>query len=232
MSMLPPKMACLNLTNYNKLMTRLDGRDKILRFVQYFARFIVFKMDDKKDPTSKKLTEFYKAVGLHRKAFKLGVFLEEFEKFTEALNDTKLSQTEKNITLILRASMVVFAVLDNLLWFISVKVVESFDKEFLKLRSNQFRLVAAIANTMLNLFSIASNQKKIEKSLSASSDKAETDKLREKQTLNVLKFTKNSCDILTYSTSANLINLDDGYIGFLGAASAVFSLIDIWSNKI
>lgn len=231
--MLAPKMAPLTLANYNKLMTRLDGRDKMLRFVQYFARFIVFQMNDKKDPTSKKLTEFYKAVGLHRKAFKLGVFLEEYEKFMEALNDTKLSAIERNITLILRASMVIFAVLDNLLWFISVKVVESFDKEFVKLRSNQFRLVAAIANTILNAFSIASNQRKIEKALASSStDKAESDKLREKQTLNVLKFTKNASDILTYSTSANLINLDDGYVGFLGALSAVLSLIDIWSNKI
>jgi hypothetical protein len=214
-SMKMPTMAPLSLLTYNKYMSRLDGRDKVLRLVQYFTRFIVYTFlnggDSTKD-SKKKFTELYKAIGLHRKAFKLGSSFDEYEKFMEALSDPKLAENpqEQNLTLTLRAAMVIFGILDNLTWFASIKVLEEVDKEMIKLRANQFRLVAALANLSLNLVSIGSTQKKIEKSLkntvisggSASQDpsknnnKTELDKIREKQTLNVLKFAKNAMDVL------------------------------------
>lgn len=143
--LLPKGMAPFTLANYVKLGQNLSGRDKVMRFAQYGSRAVVYNLGEKTE-YGKKLQAFQKAVGLHRKAFKLGVFLDEGLKFLEALSDPKLADLDRYLQVIQRACMVIFTIYDNILWALEVKFVEGFDKANIKMRSYQFRLIAAVSS--------------------------------------------------------------------------------------
>jgi hypothetical protein len=206
--------------------------------VQYAARAAVFHLGEKTE-TGAQLQGLQKGLGLHRKAFKLGMFLDEGLKFLEALNNPKLDDTERFLTLLIRVSMCIFQVYDNLLWALEVKFVKNFDKANIKMRSYQFRLIAALAQMVQVLLNISKQQDAVEKL--AQDDKGKPEdlvKAREKQGQNVWKAIKNGCDCVTYGQSADVLQsligktLDDGVIGVLGAVSAFAGLVEIWVTKV
>ena len=192
-----------------------------------------------KTETGAQLQGLQKGLGLHRKAFKLGMFLDEGLKFLEALNNPKLSDTERFLTLLTRISMFIFQIYDNLLWSLEVKFVKNFDKANIKMRSYQFRLIAAVASFIQVLLAVSKQQDAVEKL--AQDDKGKPEdltKAREKQGQNVWKVLKNACDCVTYGQSAEVLQtfigktLDDGVIGILGAVSAYAGLVEIWLTKV
>lgn len=192
-----------------------------------------------KSETGSQLQGLQKGLGLHRKAFKLGMFLDEGLKFMEAVSNPKLDDTERFLTLLTRLSMCIFQIYDNLLWALEVKFVKNFDKANIKMRSYQFRLIAAVASLVQVLMAVSKQQDAVEKLAQDDKGKPEDlQKAREKQGQNVWKTLKNSCDVVTYGQSADVLktfigkNLDDGTIGVLGAVSAFAGLVEIWVTKV
>jgi len=206
-----------------------------MRFVQYGAKTLVAQTGDKTD-TGKKLKAFASAVGLHRKAFKLGKFLDEAQKFLEAVNADKMEQLERLLSLVQRAAMFVFVILDNLLWFTEVKVLDAFDKATLKKQSYQYRLVAAVCSMAQVFLAVSKQQDQIEKLASANAAPADLEKAREKQGLNVWKSVKNVADVVTYGNSADVVEvllgkaLDDTSAGLVGTLSSFCGMFEIWSK--
>ena len=192
-----------------------------------------------KTETGAQLQALQKGLGLHRKAFKLGMFLDEGLKFLEALNNAKLDDIERFLTLLTRISMFFFQIHDNILWALEVKFLKNFDKASIKMRSYQFRLIAAIASLIQVFLSVSKQQDAVEKLAQDEKTKPEDlQKAREKQGQNVWKLIKNSCDCVTYGQSADVLKtiigktLDDGVIGILGALSAYAGLVEIWVSKV
>jgi len=105
----PEGMAPLTLGNYIKLSQNLSGRDKVMRLVQYGSRAVVYHLGEKTE-LGAKLQALQKALGLHRKAFKLGVFLDEWQKFVEALTAPKLEDLDRLLTLVQRLAMTLFVI--------------------------------------------------------------------------------------------------------------------------
>jgi hypothetical protein len=206
-----------------------------MRFVQYGAKTMVAQLGEKTD-AGKKLKVFQSAVGLHRKAFKLGKFLDEAQKFIEALNNPKLADLERLLTLVQRAAMTIFVILDNLLWATEIKLVDAFDKATLKMKSYQFRLVAAVVSMAQVFLAMSKQQDSIEKLADSSS--SDLEKAREKQGLNVWKAVKNVADVVTYSNSADMVEvllgkaLDDTSAGAVGTLSSFCGIMEIWLTKI
>lgn len=212
-------MICLS-----RYLEKLKGRDKVLRFVQYFSRFLTFQLmnSDPKSDIGGRLKLFHKAIGLHRKVWKIGTFIDEYLKFKEALN-SKVDDTKKYLTLGLRACMMFYLVYDNLVWFVAVKAIEG-NKDLLKLRSYYFRFIAALCNLALVAMSFQETTQKLET--------VKTDvKLEEKQGANVLGLVKNGCDILTFGNNTKwfpFLELDDGQMGLFGAISSMAGGVPIW----
>ena len=192
---------------------------------------MVAQTGDKTD-TGKKLKAFASAVGLHRKAFKLGKFLDEAQKFIEAVGNDKMEAFERLLTLVQRAAMTIFVILDNLLWFTEIKVVDAFEKATLKKQSYQYRLIAAVASMIQVFLALSKQQDQIEKLADAKS--ADLEKAREKQGLNVWKAVKNVSDVLTYGNSADVVEallgkgLDDTTAGLVGTLSSFCGMFEIW----
>lgn len=212
------------ICSIDRFLQKLKGRDKAMRFVQYFSRFLAFKMltTDSKSVKGLQLTTFYKAVSLHRKAFRLGMFIDEFLKLKMALAD-KNEGRKKNLTITLRSLMMFFLVHDNWVWFLSIKVING-SKDSVKKRATYLRFIAAVVNFTLTLLNF---QEVTEKLIIQPGDK----KTEENQGAHVLGLVKNGCDLMTYGTSTKLfpfLKLDDGQMGIFGSISAIAGGLPIW----
>ena len=232
----PAGMAPLTLGNYIKLGTNLSGRDKLMRLVQYGSKAAIFHLGEKSE-SGAKLQALQKALGLHRKAFKLGMFLDEAQKFIEALTAPKLEDLDRLLTLVQRLAMTLFVIYDNILYLTEIKVTSAFDKASVKMKSYQFRFIAAVCS-LIQVVLAVSKQQDVVDGLAAGGAKTPeaTEKLtkaREKQGLNVWKLTKNGMDFLTYANSAEVLkafvgkSFDDGTAGVVGAISSYAGLVEI-----
>lgn len=209
--------------------------------VQYAARAVVFHLGEKSE-SGAKIQGVQKGLGLHRKAFKLGNFLDEALKFKEALASSKMDPVERLLTLITRAAMVFFQMYDNILWGLEVKFFDKaqFDKNTVKMRAYQFRFVAAICQLVQIVLTVSKQQDVVEKIAAdgGSADAKELQKAREKQGLNAWKLLKGVCDLITYGQSTEWLQyvtgktLDDYAIGSIGALSSYAGVMEIWITKV
>lgn len=208
--------------------------------MQYAARVGVYHLGEKSE-TGAKIQGVQKGLGLHRKAFKLGNFLDEALKFKEALASPKMDDTERFLTLVTRAAMVFFQIYDNILWALEVKAFDknSFDKATVKMRAYQFRFIAAICQLIQILINVSKQQDVVEKlANNAGTEEKDLTKAREKQGLNAWKSLKGVCDFITYGQSTEMLQvitgkvLDDYAIGTIGAISSLAGIMEIWLTKV
>ena len=168
-------------------------------------------------------------VSLHRKAFRLGKFAEEYKKFKETLEKAK-EDVKKTLNLLLSAAMGLFYLHDNLIWAVDLKVLNG-DKNALKRRAAYCRTFAAVTSLILCVMSISETQEKLLASAEGSKDRV---KVEEKQGKNTVDLVKNVADVLCYSNSANFIEMikgsgyDDGTLGLLGSISALCGGYSQW----
>lgn len=119
-----------------------------------------------------------------RKVFKLGKFVDEYEKFKKVLAEAK-EDTKKKLTLTLRAFMCCFLILDNLVWANALKII-NLDNDKLKKRAYYLRLTAAFLNLSLVGISMQETNAKLNKA-----GKDDVIKYEEKQSENVIAMVKN-----------------------------------------
>jgi len=231
----PKTMKEFNLKNSTKiLLGDLKGRDKVLRLVQYFTKFLVYhiKESDPKSDLGKRIELLSKGLSLHRKAFKVGGSLEELQKLLELLEETK-KDLKRSLNLMLRASMVVFLALDNTVWLTSLKTID-LDKDGIKKKAYRFRLFAALLNTAIGMLDLQKQAGVVTQSKPGTEERV---KAEEKQGANVIAMVKNVADVITYSNSAEIISmirgskLDDGTAGLIGTISSVAAIYSIWIKK-
>lgn len=234
--LVPKTVKELNPENVLKYMAKLDGRDKAMRFVQYFSRFLAWQLQqsDPKSDTAKRLVFLYKGLSLHRKAFRIGKFFDEFQKLMTAFKEGAVDEIKTQLTLVLRSCMAVFLFLDNVIWMASLKVLDV-DKAGIKKTATKFRLTAAVINVILVVLDMQKTTSKVIKAQKAGDTDATT-AAKVKQGTNVIAMAKNTADVITYSNSADVFEtvlgsaLNDGVVGIIGSVSAVAGGLAIWKK--
>jgi hypothetical protein len=176
---------------------------------------------DAKSDTGKRLNLLSKGVGLHRKAFKLGTWLDEVQKLVELLNSGE-SGMKHNLELLLRPLMFFFVIYDNLVYFADLKVIDG-NKDELKMKSYKLRLAAAMIQVATSVLDFQKQALKVAKATPEEKTKA-----MDKQGQNALNVAKNCLDVVTYANSAKFLELSDGTAGLVGAASSGISMYTIW----
>mmetsp|Transcript_13294 Transcript_13294/g.33901 ORF Transcript_13294/g.33901 Transcript_13294/m.33901 type:complete len:228 (+) Transcript_13294:121-804(+) len=221
--LVPKGIKPATLKNVVKFTNDLKARDKILRLVQYYCKFLVYRLQasDPKSELAKRLNLLSKGISLHRKAFKFGAWVDEIQKFNELLESGK-SDLKQTLSLILRPVMAMFVLLDNMIYLASLKVV-LWDKDALKPKAYKVRLFAALLNTATGYLDIEKQVKLVKAASPEERSKAE-----EKQGQLLVGMVKNVADVVTYMNSAKYIEVNDGAIGLIGSASAAAALYTIW----
>mmetsp|Transcript_6239 Transcript_6239/g.11092 ORF Transcript_6239/g.11092 Transcript_6239/m.11092 type:complete len:229 (-) Transcript_6239:93-779(-) len=226
LTLVPKTIKPMGMKTGLKVFNDLKARDKILRFAQYYLKFLVYRLKtaDEKSDAAKRLNLLAKGLSLHRKAFKLGTFMDEIDKLQDLLKSGK-SGVKESLSILLRSIMTLFIITDNMVYFASLKVAD-WDKDALKSKAYKLRLSAAVLQTCIGYLDIEKQAKTIK---AASGEERETAK--EKQGQLAVTMLKNVLDIVTYANSAKYIEVNDGNIGLVGAASAGAALYTIWCKK-
>lgn len=224
MKLVPAGVKPANLENVVKFTGKLKARDKLLRLVQYYLKFLVYRLEqtDPKSDLAKRAKLLSSGMGLHRKAFKLGAWLDEIQKFKELQNNGK-SDLKQTLNLMLKPIMGLFLFVDNMVYFTSLKVAD-WNKDELKMKAYKLRLTCAFLQTAINYLDMDANNKKVEAAKSAE----DKEKAMEKQGELAVGMAKNVLDVMTYLNSAKFIEVSDGTIGLVGAASSLCALWGIW----
>lgn len=222
--LVPADVKAANLANIVKFTNKLKARDKLLRLAQYYLKFLVYRLEqtDPKSDLAKRAKLLSSGMGLHRKAFKLGAWLDEIQKFQELQKNGK-TDMKQTLNLILKPVMGLFIFVDNMVYFTSLKVTD-WNKDELKMKAYKLRLTAALLQTAIGYLDLDANSKKIEGAKSAE----DKEKAMEKQGQLVVGLGKCVLDVTTYLNSAKYIQVNDGTIGLIGAGSSLCALWSIW----
>ncbi|CAM9923660.1 unnamed protein product [Phaeothamnion confervicola] len=117
--------ASLSLGSYLSMSTKLEGRDKLTKIMQYGARFFVwyFSRHDPKSPLAARAFKLYKTTQLSRKAFRMLKVLEEVLKLQQACNATRKPATQRLLHALRAIAMGCFWSFDNLNYLTTTQTV-------------------------------------------------------------------------------------------------------------
>jgi len=213
-----------------------QGRDKFNKLVQFFSRYMSFKLltADPKSPLGAQFKALFELIRDGRKMafmFKAG---EEWLKIQPLLKAKMEGQ--QILKLCGLAGMMVYWTYDNLDWLSKTKLIEK-NPNYLYWSSLGW-CIGNGANLILDTIQLKDNLKKEEKLMSVNTSQAETElaNLRKARTAILLRYPKNLGDLTVAAHNCGFPQkllgktLDDGTIGLAGMVAALAVLYDIWSR--
>ena len=136
-----------------RYLARLDGRDKMLRLLQYGSRLCMWSAEASsslgaKDPGAQWYKKSYKGISLHRKAFRLFKWAQEYHAACEFMDDAKLSPVKRRLNVLNKAALAAYLVNDNINWAIGLKLTQAAPDRF-KAWAYRARCTAAVCQAVL-----------------------------------------------------------------------------------
>ena len=229
----------MTLQNAVKFMSQLDGRDKFLKLVQYLSRFAMwhFQQGDPKSDVANRLKLLYKGASLHRKAFRVGKWVDEYTKLTVLLKKSAVQSLSLALTATVRVCMALFYFFDNVVWLSTLKVLKMDTGKFKK-NAARYRFSAAAINIILETMKFQKLQRKMRVLESKAAPADEIEDVEESLHLTTVNLVKHCCDVTTFGNSLEIWkpflgkNLTDGPMGVFGTTSAIAAGYLIWKKKI
>ncbi|RYO67622.1 hypothetical protein AA0116_g253 [Alternaria tenuissima] len=219
------------VSHYLKFVATTVGRDKVLRTLQYFSRFLAWYLYRTNKPASSiaPYEATKKTFGATRKLMRVGKFVEHFRAAAVA-SDAKTMDPVLRFTAVGRQLGYAFYMLcDNACVLDATSIRKSSFAPRL-LREGHRAWFAGIS------FSIASglysyyNLLQHSKTITSSSDPekvVETKKLQKELNAVKVQLISDLCDITIPSSALGWVDLDDGIVGLAGTTS---SLLGVWSQ--
>ncbi|KAK5109974.1 hypothetical protein LTR62_006341 [Meristemomyces frigidus] len=226
------------VSHYNRFVATTVGRDKTLRTVQYFSRFLAWYTYRTNSPASTVATleAVKKVLGNVRKAMRLGKFVEHF-KAAAVASDIKPSSPGfdpvlKYLAVGRQLGYAFYILLDNVA-FVDSSGIRKFGGA-VRAQREAYRawLVGLMCNVVAGLYTMYGLQVKQRKQRDGQdAEKAvEGKKLQKDVAAARLQLISDLCDIAVPATNLGLLNLDDGIVGLAGTLSSVIGLMAAWAK--
>lgn len=218
-----------NVEYWGKMVTTYEGKDKLLRAIQMFARAAAHYLD-KDNELAKRATLLMKALSTDRKAFRLFRWLDDPFKIMATLSNDDPAHL-KIFNFLGKLHLLGFVVFDNMVWCASTKVIK-FDLAWVKLWAPWFRCMAAVYQVIAALIKMQLILGKVAKA-EKKEDKAAANKKIEAHRLDTAKV---FFDLFTYAPLVGYdkmvagVALGDGVAGLAGGFSSLLSLQKIWKG--
>lgn len=231
------------------------GRDKTLRTIQYFSRFLAWYLYRTNHPatTVARYDAIKKSFGQARKAMRLGKFVEHFKAAAVAADSKSLDPILKYLAVGRQLGYAMYLSLDALTYFDQTGIYKF--KNGAKLQREAYRawFVGLSCNIAAGLYTLYNLQKLAEKRETSSGDgekAVEGKKLQRyvdmmvpeemvedeltdlidcrEQAATKLQLLSDVCDITVPSSAIGYVNLDDGIVGLAGTVSSLIALSAAW----
>lgn len=237
----------------NKTIAFLDttaGREKLLRTVQYLARFLAYQSRGNViELAALKRIQFL--VGISRKPLRFLKFLKHFRSLFMVLDDQLRDKKLKIFDAVKQLGFAAYFLFDGLQWFKQLGLIDE-KKSKSKLYANVgiygFRcwlvaLTGAMLGNIRKLYIIRSRRKSLAAMASAHDNDSNkngtnaamitTDSVKTED-VNIAKeqrdLIKNALDALIAMNGCNLVHATEGTVGLAGLATSIMGLEDLWKS--
>ncbi|KAF1912157.1 peroxisomal biogenesis factor 11 [Ampelomyces quisqualis] len=219
------------VSHYLKFIATTVGRDKLLRTLQYFSRFLAWYLYRTNRPMST-IAPFEatkKQFGATRKLMRVGKFVEHFRAAAVASDAKSMDPVLRFTTIGRQLGYAAYMLLDNAC-VLDATAIRKFGAAPRLLREGYRAwftgLSFSIASGLYSYYNLSLRTKAI--ASSADPEKVVESKKVEKD-LNAVKIQLLSdlCDITIPSSALGWVELDDGIVGLAGTTS---SLLGVWGQ--
>ncbi|WFD33488.1 Peroxisomal membrane protein PMP27 [Malassezia cuniculi] len=225
------------ITQLLKFWSTTAGRDKSARTVQYLSRFLAYYTKSVGAPQESvaRWASIKSNIGLSRKLFRVGRFLENFQSALKALNTT--DKVVRYLTVSRQLGYAGYLMLDALQWAQGAKAVRFQKETYEKISKSAARfwllgltsslLAGAYKAYKLNERRAAASrprptaEKEAERRVELNKIGAETFAVR-------LQLLQDACDWINPATSTGILGLSDGTIGLAGVLSSLLGARSQW----
>ncbi|KIW15602.1 hypothetical protein PV08_05650 [Exophiala spinifera] len=225
------------VTHYLRYVATTVGRDKVLRTIQYFARFYSWYLYRTNNPTSaiQPWTVVKTQLGLTRKILRIGKFVEHLRAGSEIYDAAVKSSNGDKITQylqILRQIGYAGYLLFDMMTVLDAMGVKK-DPRVKNIQATAFRfwwtgLTASAVSGIYNNYKLRQRAKAVdEKDAEA---KVEKVKIAKQQKAVNIQLVSDLCDLTVPGTALGYLNLDDGIIGLAGTTSSLLGVYGAWQK--
>ncbi|EED23305.1 peroxisomal biogenesis factor (PEX11), putative [Talaromyces stipitatus ATCC 10500] len=220
-----------SVAHYLRFVATTLGRDKVLRTIQYFARFYSWYLFRTNNPTSAiaPWDALKKQFGLTRKILRAGKFVEHLKAASVAF-DNKSASTDpvlKNLTVGRQLGYAGYLTLDSIT-LVDALGFKKFDSAK-KLQEYSYRawlsgLVCSVVAGVYTLYRLQEREKTIDRK--EGEGVVEAKKIERERVAARIQLVSDLCDLSVPLSALGYVKLDDGLVGIAGTIS---SLIGVWS---
>ena len=214
---------------------KVEGRDKVLKLLQYLARFFRTIVKDK-DLLSR-LNGLFAASADARKMFRLAKSMNEYDTISKLLSSTSSDNVSFALTLLARSSFFVYWIFDNLGILSKIKVIKVDAKTWSKPGATAWMIgiLFSLATLIRTLLGSYAQESQLRAGSSKGTETTEKlDKLLAARKVTILNILKNLGDLMPASTGSDIPqklfgrSFPERWCGFGGALSAAISCYQAW----
>ncbi|KAK0782295.1 aspartate--tRNA ligase dps1 [Friedmanniomyces endolithicus] len=224
------------VSHYNRFVATTAGRDKTLRTVQYFSRFLAWYTY--RTNSSAATVAFFQALmknfGSVRKALRLGKFVEHFKAAAVAADSKpgSIDPVVKYLAVGRQLGYAFYIALDNLAYFDQTGV-RKFDGA-VRVQKEAYRawLAGLACNIVAGTYQLYNLRVAARKQRDGQdAEKAvEAKKLERDQRATQIQLISDLCDSIAPCAALGFGNFDDGIVGLAGTTSSLIGLFATWAK--
>ncbi|KAF2116989.1 peroxisomal biogenesis factor 11 [Lophiotrema nucula] len=221
------------VSHYLKFVATTVGRDKVLRTLQYFSRFLAWYLYRTNHPQSS-ITPFEttkKQFGLTRKLMRVGKFVEHFKAAAVASDAKSVDPVLRYTAIGRQLGYAGYMLLDNatVLDATSIKKFSASQSLLREAYRAWFTgITCSIISSLYSLYRIRERTTKI----SEKDGEGVVERKKANKDANAVKIQLISdlCDITIPSAALGWANFDDGFVGLAGTLSSLLGVYTAWKK--
>lgn len=225
-----------SVSHYLKFVATTVGRDKVLRTLQYFSRFLAWYLYRTNHPQSS-ITPFEttkKQFGLARKLMRVGKFVEHFKAAAVASDAKGIDPVLRWTAIGRQLGYAGYMLCDNAT-VLDATSIHKFSSSTRLLRE-AYRawftgITCSIISSLYSLYRLRERGAKlalVEKSAEGGETVVEVKKLQKEANAVKIQLISDLCDITIPSAALGWVAFDDGFVGLAGTVSSVLGVWGQW----
>jgi len=219
------------VTKVVKFLDTHNGRDKVVRTIQYGSRFLTWYLAKHSySDASKKFVGLENASSMARKLFRLAKSIAHFQTALKTVSEEN-DVLVKITVVIQQLSLGLWLLYDHVIWAGKLNLIKSDRMPTYTRRANIFWLIAMLMGIVKSLYLAQQNQMAISAQLSSKSDAVAS--LRKKHTEIMLEFFRNLFDVPIPLTALNQsvgALIPSGIVGLFGTGTSLIGIYQAWTK--
>lgn len=221
------------VSHYLKFIATTVGRDKVLRTIQYFARFYSwYLLRTNHSASDIRPWNVVKAhFGLSRKLLRVGKFVEHFKAAAVAADTKGADPVLKFLAVGRQLGYGIYLTLDTITYFDAAGIRPSLAAKKLQQEAYKAWFVGILCNTIAGFYTLAQIRQKVKKVEKTDADGVvESKKLQREDTATKIQLVSDLCDLTVPGFALGYFPLDDGIVGLAGTVSSLLGVYTQWKK--